>query len=433
MKNTMLFLLVGFLFGAGCSTDFVNPNAATDEEVLVSDDGLMSFVNGLKSRYSLGGASTLYTSVATAGLATDELFVVNAGNAFLAALEAGGTSLTGDNSVISNLWESAGLINGDADKLLAAADQASDPGIASGVIAYASFFKALSIGERALFWEQVTTESLTLDQILAGEHVGFVGREAGLQEAVRLLEAALARIDQTPISARFNAQVGTAIDIENTLHALAARYSLFLGDYDNALQHACAVDLSSTSVFEFDAVSPNPIYRTSLVTNNVFEGNPSFGLEGALAPDPDDQRLDFFYNEENRVTGFYASDEAPIPVYRPGEMLLIKAEAYARQGQIEEAIEELNRVRTKTPAEDAFGLGAGLSVYDGPQTQEAVLFEIYRQRSIELYLSGLRLEDSRRFGRPGPTAPDPERNRNFYPYPNQERDNNPNTPSNPPI
>ena len=58
---------------------------------------------------------------------------------------------------------------------------------------------------------------------------------------------------------------------------------------------------------------------------------------------------------------------------------------------------------------------------------------MYKQRSAELYLSGQRLEDSRRFGRPAPPANLAERSRNFYPYPQQERVNNPNTPADPAI
>jgi hypothetical protein len=46
-------------------------------------------------------------------------------------------------------------------------------------------------------------------------------------------------------------------------------------------------------------------------------------------------------------------------------------------------------------------------------------------------MSGFRLEDSRRFNRPGPGAANAERNRNFYPYPDQERLLNPNTPPDP--
>jgi hypothetical protein len=48
---------------------------------------------------------------------------------------------------------------------------------------------------------------------------------------------------------------------------------------------------------------------------------------------------------------------------------------------------------------------------------------IYRQRSIERFMSGLALEDMHCFIRPLT-----ERERNFFPYPFLERDNNTNTP-----
>ena len=62
---------------------------------------------------------------------------------------------------------------------------------------------------------------------------------------------------------------------------------------------------------------------------------------------------------------------------------------------------------------------------------EAVLDEIFRQRRAELFLHGTGWEDSRRLGQPGPSANMFERNRDFYPYADQERLNNPNTPADP--
>ena len=107
-------------------------------------------------------------------------------------------------------------------------------------------------------------------------------------------------------------------------------------------------------------------------------------------------------------------------------MILIKAEAYARQNQLPQAVIELNKVLTKQPANDPFGVGANLPAYSGPVTQADILLEIYRQRRIELFMSGLSLEDMRRFGRAST-----EKKRNFFPYPFRERDNNPNTPADP--
>jgi len=74
-----------------------------------------------------------------------------------------------------------------------------------------------------------------------------------------------------------------------------------------------------------------------------------------------------------------------------------------------------------------------LPAYSGPQTQADVLAAIYANRCMEMMMSGLRLGDSKRFNRAGPNDADPERNRNWYPYPFSERDNNPNTPPDPEI
>ncbi len=106
-------------------------------------------------------------------------------------------------------------------------------------------------------------------------------------------------------------------------------------------------------------------------------------------------------------------------------MILIKAEAYARQNDLLNATIELNKVVTKQPAADPYSVGAGLLPVSG-LTQPQILDQIYKQRSIELYMSGLKLEDMRRFSRPVT-----ERKRNLLPYPFIERDNNTNTPSDP--
>jgi hypothetical protein len=156
------------------------------------------------------------------------------------------------------------------------------------------------------------------------------------------------------------------------------------------------------------------------------------GLPPSLAPNLADKRVPFYIGINTtiapryRIAGFYATSTTPVPIYLPGEMILIKAEAHARLNQLPEALVELNRVITKRPANDIYGVGADLPPIAGPLTQAQLLTEIYRQRSIELFMSGLRLEDMRRLDRPLS-----ERLRNFFPYPFQERDNNPNTPPDP--
>jgi hypothetical protein len=161
----------------------------------------------------------------------------------------------------------------------------------------------------------------------------------------------------------------------------------------------------------------------------------------------DDGRLDFFLEDRDEIgetsripvetmRGFFDVVDEPIPVFVPGEMYLTRAEAYARQGDMGNAVSNLDAVLTKT--DDPFGINADTDAYSGPMTQADVLVAIYRHRRVETFLGGTSLEDSRRFF---PTFTPPsegdydsyDRNRNYYPYPQTERDNNPNIPSNPSI
>jgi hypothetical protein len=183
------------------------------------------------------------------------------------------------------------------------------------------------------------------------------------------------------------------------------------------------------SVFNFTTATLNPIYETATSTNNVTAVSDvtTLGLPAALQPNPADQRLPFYTTTTyaSKIKGFAALSTTPWPVYLPGEMTLIRAEAYARQNDLVNGLAELNKVVTKQPANDAYGVGAGLPPVVG-LTQAQLLDEIYKQRCIELFMAGFKLEDMRRFGRPNS-----EKKRNFLPYPFLERDNNPNTPPDP--
>ncbi|HEY1025789.1 MAG TPA: RagB/SusD family nutrient uptake outer membrane protein, partial [Sphingobacteriaceae bacterium] len=290
---------------------------------------------------------------------------------------------------------------------------------------YATIFKALSLGNLSMFWENIPAG--------VGQNVTFVPRMQGFAEAIAAIDRAQAAITANPISPAFLGNIPEGIDIPNTLHALEARYALFSGDNERALSAANSVDLNVASVFSFDALTLNPIFEVATSTNNVFQPlNEQLGLPPSLAPDPADQRVPFYTSinptilPRVRIDGFGATGTTPFPVYLPGEMMLIKAEAYARLDDPGNALIQLNNVVTKTPASDPLGVGAGLPPLTGPLDQGQLLEQIYKHRSIELFMSGLKLEDMRRFNRPAS-----ERTRLFFPYPFTERDNNPNTPADP--
>lgn len=426
--------LAVLLNSSSCTKEYINPNAATKAEVLSSADGLMGLAVGIRREWSVGATGALYNAIICNGLSTKELTVLNTGNNTLASLEAGKGSLNAANSTMANLWTSANLVKAYAQQLIDNSSVIGDAGTKAGVDAYGLFFKALAIGTLAQFWEQVPTEVISSNDYIGGKRPTFKARAAALDEAIAILKQADAIIKANAPSATFNTKVGTDISLPNAIQAMIARFSLMNGKLDDALAAANAVSPTVLSVFKYDAVNQNPVYRSGFVSNNVVAGVTNFGLTGALAPEAADGRIAFYLGGTtlSKATGFFKSDLDVIPVYLPSEMTLIKAEVLARQNKIAESIVELNKIRTKTT--DPLNVTAKLAAYSGAETQGAVLEEIYKQRCIELFLSGLKLDDCRRFGRPGPNDANFERNRNFYPYPNIERDNNQaNTPADPAV
>jgi hypothetical protein len=414
-------LLLLFLSETSCKKNYTNPTAVPESEAFSSPQAMTGVAIGLQRLYTAGRASSLYNRVSINGLLTGELIVVNQGNTGEYQLQLGSGSVDGTNSLMGGLWTSSTKILFDADNVITSAGGLGDKSYASGVIGYATIFKALALGDLAMFWEKVPAG--------IGQNVSFTDRMQGFTSAIAAIDNALSAISANAIAASFLTNLPGGIDIPNTLHALKARYSMFLGNSAQALTEANAASLTVKSTFNFTAVNLNPIFETATSTNNVtaVSSVTTLGLPAGLQPDPSDQRLPFYTTTAyiSKIKGFAAASTTPWPVYLPGEMTLIKAEAYTRQNDLANGLIELNKVVTKQPASDLYGVGAGLPPA-AALTQAQLLDEIYKQRCIELFMSGLKLEDMRRFGRPNS-----EKKRNFLPYPFLERDNNPSTPPDP--
>jgi starch-binding outer membrane protein, SusD/RagB family len=237
-------------------------------------------------------------------------------------------------------------------------------------------------------------------------------------------------VNANAISPAFLSNTPNSLNIVNTLYALKARFSLLAGNYPDALAAADSVNLTVKSVFAYNPVVTNPIFTLATSTNNIYQPvDSTMGLPAGLQPALNDKREPFYIaigaNPRYRINGFYNTVTTSVPVYLPGEMMLIKAECYAQQNDLINGLTQLNNVVTKQPSADPFGVGAGL-----PATtitgQSDLLTQIYKHRCIELFMSGLRLADERRFGRPVT-----ERKRSFFPYPFVERNGNQNTPMDP--
>jgi hypothetical protein len=420
----LMILVIGLIPNTSCKKNYTNPGSVPIDQ-LTSPQVMTGVVTGLQRFYTAGRSSSLYNRIALDGLLTTQLVVLNQGNTSEYQLQLGAGSVDGTNTILGGLWTTSNKIIFDADKVIANAANLGDKAYASGIIAYATIFKALALGDMAMFWEKIPAGN--------GQNVTFVDRADGFTKAITAINDALAAIGANPMSTAVINNLPTGISIENTLHAIKARYSLFTGNYAQAITEANAASLTVPSTFNFTSVNLNPIFETATSTNNVYAPtNLNMGLPAGLQPDPADQRVPFYISTNatapiHRVKGFGVGATTPWPVYLPGEMILIKAEAYARMStpDLVNALIELNKVVTKTPGSDIYGVGAALPPAAGA-TQAQVLELIYKHRSIELFMSGLRFEDMRRFGRPNA-----EKRRNFLPYPFLERDNNINTPPDP--
>ncbi len=429
MKNKSLIIysiLILFAMSfAGCVKDYMDPQRATQDDVDTSTKGLTGVAVSLQSRYA-AGRGNIYNTITASGFLTNELTLLNQGNTAELQLSLGGNSLDGGNTLITNLWSNSNKILFDANLVITNSATIADRSLASGLVGYTTIWKSLALGDLAAFWEQVPAGT--------GENVTFIPRAEAYTRIVADIDAALAGINANPISTAFLGTIPAGIDIVNTLNALKARYALYGGNYPLALSTANLVDLTKKSSFLHNAtVNQNGIYNAVTGSNNLWQPiDNTFGLPANLAPNPADKRIPFYLSQNTtiaplwRMNGFAAKIDSEWPVYLPGEMTLIKAEANARLGDLDAALTQLNIIITKQPAQDPFGVGAGLPPLVGPLSLEQTLNEIYRQRSIEMYISGQRLEDSRRLGRP-----QSERKRNFLNYPFRERDHNTNTPADP--
>ena len=429
---TCLLLTLAF---TACKKEFTDPSGPSSDQAFSSVNAITDVAVGLQNWYTANRTSLVYNRISASGLVTNELVVVNAGNTDEAQLGKGGGSVLNTNAIVTGIWTVSNKIIYDANNIIRHLNIVSDKNYASGLIAYSNLYKAMAIADMAMFWDHVpdTIGAHALDSI--GTNVPFITSNQALNKAIALLDNALASIAANPISAGFKSNVTGGIDITNTLYALKARYSLMAGNYAQALSAANSVDLTVKSSFNYNQLTLNPVYLVATSTNNVYQPvDSTMGLPKPIQPDLADGRIYFYMTKMPKsstgfgVNGFFAATSQPIPVYLPGEITLIKAECYARQNDLNNGLAELNKVITKKASADPFGVGAGLPAITGPLSQQDLLTQIYRNRCIELFMSGLKLTDMRRFGRP-----DSEKKRNYFPYPFVERNDNVNTPPDPPF
>lgn len=141
-----------------------------------------------------------------------------------------------------------------------------------------------------------------------------------------------------------------------------------------------------------------------------------------VLPDPlaNGERQIMFAKFRKRKDMTYSLMEAPIPIFRYADILLLKAEADARSNRLEEALQGLNLVKAR----------AGIPLFEKTD-QPLLIEEILEERRRELTGESHRVYDLVRLGRlhefnPYITARGEREGAGFYPVSDEAFANNPN-------
>ena len=225
-------------------------------------------------------------------------------------------------------------------------------------------------------------------------------------------------------------------------HALYARVNLYRSDWAGAEAQATAA-LATTGATLVNAPTPEAMlaaWRAASLQESIFEIQMTASQDGGVtnvnaslqsltdprvpnffdavattslvnAHEANDSRLGLYVNATRsgeaitfiqKWTGTTAIYVDRIPVFRVSEMLLIRAEARAEQGNTAGALSDLNALRA------ARGLGAVVAATPG-DIVEAIL----RERRVEFAFEGHRFFDLKRRGR---DIPKPQTGFNVLPY-----------------
>jgi hypothetical protein len=417
-------LLASSLGLVACDLDTTNPNSPTQETVVADAEGLMALGVGLQLRFGTSTGNFIYS----AGLLTTELGAI--GTAFSTISDAEGGTVPPGAAITGDVWSSSYRTVKTANDIIFNADNVVMPrGTRSGLLGLAYLFKAGALGELLQGFEELPINTYN------NPTPEFVDRATALAYVLALLDSAQLAYTDTVPSAQFTSQVlATGLDIPNTILAYKARYRRLAGNWAGALAAADSVSRTVFSRLPFSAQAVNPLF-------NVATGSSGVLPRDAYRADPLEAQRTAFFVKDTAITGrigtpldawvVFAANTSPIPTYYPDEVLLIKAEALVRLGQLAAAQAVVDSVRTDCPGAGRVTTDPGpcLPPLVGVLTASELLTEIYRNRRYELFATGLRWEDLRRLGQVGATS---IAKRCWLPYPVGERNANPgNVPPDP--
>ncbi len=455
MKKALLYImcLTGFFYLAGCDLDVIPSDALTGDQIQNTSDGLISLVNGcyaqfkdypdpntsnnwyLRQYYHL---SDFAGDDIVCGYKTEDDLI----NSFRYKDRAS------IKSNINSFWEVSYKIIYGANVAIKMADEKGDDEMTNQLKGECYFLRAFSTHNLVrLFAKPYSQANLSAP--------GVILRESSLDGAPKERSTISETYDYIVSSLKTAAGLMSEVtpDERNTkgfatrysVWALLSRVYLYMGDYQNCLAYADSV--INSGYYSLESAESFPDYfaqakssgetiwcipfvlsdnkNEASVASMIYNGEACWGEEGAspallseMGFGTDlmevDQRWSYIETANpgplNGITIYYirkfsGQDGFPTlssPVMlRLAEVYLNRAEAYANTGLPEEALADLNEIRTnRMVVPDGGDLNDYL--YDAARdniTENTIQDVVLKERRIELAFEGHRIFDLMRNGK----------------------------------
>ncbi len=432
MKNINKFLIITLLLGSLASCSDVLDVELDDEirstEAITDEISAQSAVTGL---YSIAQSGTYYggefimAQALTGGIADATGFrerfaqldnaIIPASSIYLESSWVDSYALVNSSNLILQKIEELGL------------DIPNSEGTAH-------FFRALGLFDALRQFGQFTDMNSefgvpVFTEYIDDETAKTIGRSsvsASFDQIISDLETAASLMEYN--SGNFLISKGSA-------EALLARVYLYAGNYELSVEYATLVlgnpdyDLngnyndiyenegSSESIFELQFTETDGNNLTEYFSVSPPEVSASYEDFYAAVSDDDDPRGDLYYDDGRVVfVDKYGTNDATLDgnaiILKLSEIYLIRAEARARLGELDLALEDLNKVRTRSlpsrpiAAEEASDFDSFVDV-------------LIEERARELAFEGHRWFDIVRLGR-AESILGIEYFRTVYPIPQRE-------------
>jgi len=428
-KVKIMGVLVVLMTAYACQvTDLTAPTIIPSDEVFSSANGINGAVNGVyeaaqrgwflgavQRGYPFGAAHTQQGDMRGEDMYNDQLF-------YEITYTGGYTPATANNN---GQWESLYRVINRTNIVMEGLPGAVSNGVISQDLAnrYRGemlFMRALSHHELLVHFSRpfsdnpslpgVPYRTFAINDVSKVEDGINVGRGTIAEDYAQLL----ADLDEAESlmpdgSDNFRARRGAAI-------ALKARIKVHMRDWAGVLAEYAKISslysLAATpegpfvnwtgpeSIFSLEnTAASNPGVNGALV--NMY-GNQALGGRGLVKISPLIWRADFWLQDDlrrvqlasiNTTTGVFTnkyrafgSFAEPTPLIRYAEIVLAAAEAHARQGNLDQAVELLNSVRNRALADPATQAHTVASLGD----QNGVLDAIWKETRIEMLAEGKR-------------------------------------------